>query len=325
MRNKRKLITSMVIVAFILLSLVATMLIIFAATQQTIKTTINITYRAEDIDGTASATFTVGGVTESLVAKKGETIIGDKLVFKAADTEDAGNLMFPEDKLNLTSQNDNVVIQYTYSNNGDKHYIASLNMDDKIDADNMKIEYSINGVDYSTNRYAITVPGHTISKSYWIKISIVDKAKNASLEGEFSWLLEANEANAVSFIADEQTKTYSAYYDGSNLEDGLLNIPNLVNGCPVTAIVNNSNLIQAQKQQVESVYISENITLISSNAFNGYTELISVTFENPNGWFIADSETATSGTPLSSTDLANASTVVTYLTSTYYDKYWIRK
>ena len=65
MNSKRKLLISMIAIVFVLLAVVATVAIAFALTQQTITTTLNIGYVVEDIDGTASATYTIGGVTES--------------------------------------------------------------------------------------------------------------------------------------------------------------------------------------------------------------------------------------------------------------------
>ena len=70
MNSKRKLLISMLAIVFVLLAVVATVAIAFALTQQTITTTLNIGYVVEDIDGTASATYTIGGVTESLTAMK---------------------------------------------------------------------------------------------------------------------------------------------------------------------------------------------------------------------------------------------------------------
>lgn len=95
MNSKKKLIISLLVVAFLLISIIATVAIAFALSQQTIKTNLNIRYQVQDIDGTASATYTIGGVTENLTAMKGENVIGDTLVFKAGDTENVGNLMFP--------------------------------------------------------------------------------------------------------------------------------------------------------------------------------------------------------------------------------------
>ena len=54
------------------------------------------------------------------------------------------------------------------------------------------------------------------------------------------------------------------------------------------------------------------------------TSLTSVTFKNPNGWWYTSSYDATSGTSISSSDLANASTAAEYLTDTYVWDYWKR-
>ena len=49
-----------------------------------------------------------------------------------------------------------------------------------------------------------------------------------------------------------------------------------------------------------------------------------LTFENPNGWWVSTSFTATSGIMLSATSLAKTGTAATYLTSTYDNCYWKR-
>ena len=287
MSSKKKLIVSMLVVSFVLLSIIATVAIAFALTQQTIKTTLNIGYTVEDIDGTASASFTIGGVTESLVAMKGTNVIGDKLVFKAGDTENAGNLMFPEDALALSAQNDNVVIQYTYSNTGAKHYIASMDFGGVIDADNMKVEYSIDGTTYSEDRYAVVVPANTSNRSYWIKISIADKAKSASFTGDFNWLLNGCDEQAEDYLTIASTEfqatgtagAYSVKLNGEGyLPGGEVVFPSEVNGDPVTTI-SESTLSDEQKAAVTSVYIPDSVETIGANAFDGYSNLETVTFE----------------------------------------------
>jgi len=284
MRAKKKLIISMLVVAFVLLSIIATVAIAFALTQQTIKTTLNIGYTVEDIDGTASATFTIGGVTENLTAMKGTQVIGDKLVFKAGDTENAGNLMFPEDALALSAQNDNVVIQYTYSNTGAKHYIASMSFDGNISADNMKVEYSIDGTTYSENRYAVVVPANTSNKSYWIKISIENKAKSASFTGDFNWLLSGCDEQSESYLSLTSLEftgsngSYSASVASEGEYAGALVFPSSVNGDPVTTI-SESTLSDEQKAAVTSVYIPDSVTTIGDYAFYMFENLQTITFE----------------------------------------------
>ena len=291
MSSKKKLIISMLVVSFVLLSIIATVAIAFALTQQTIKTTLNINYTVEDIDGTASATYTIGGVTESLVAMKGTQVIGDKLVFKAGDTENAGNLMFPEDALALTAQNDNVVIQYTYSNTGAKHYIASMDFAANIEADNMKVEYSIDGTTYSEDRYAVVVPANTSNRSYWIKISIADKSKSASFTGDFDWLLSGCDEQSDSYLSMPKLEfqgsngAYSVNIASNSQYIGNLVFPREVNGDPVTTIAANRYLTQAQKDQVTSVYIPDSVTRLEMEAarefgtFQGFTNLETITFE----------------------------------------------
>ena len=287
MNSKRKLLISMLAIVFVLLAVVATVAIAFALTQQTITTTLNIGYVVEDIDGTASATYTIGGVTESLTAKKGNQVIGDTLVFHAGDTEDAGNLMFPEGQIPLSAQNDNIVIQYTYSNTGAKHYIASMSFDGNISADNMKVEYSIDGTTYSENRYAVVVPANTSNRSYWIKISINNKAKSARFTGNFRWLLSGCDPQADSYLSltsveMQSTGTAGSYkvsLAGTGSYVGEIVFPSSVNGDPVTTIAANWNLTQEQKNQVTSVYIPGSVTTIGDMAFQDYQNLQTVTFE----------------------------------------------
>lgn len=75
--------------------------------------------------------------------------------------------------------------------------------------------------------------------------------------------------------------------------------------------------------QLTSVIIPNSVAYIGSGAF-GETGLTSATFENTSGWWYGTSETATSGTDLDSSSLANTSTAATYLKTTYCFKYWFR-
>ena len=63
---------------------------------------------------------------------------------------------------------------------------------------------------------------------------------------------------------------------------------------------------------------------MGKEAFYYCSKLTSVTFEDPDGWWYADSDSAISGTELSSSELLNSSTAATYLESTYYNKYWFK-
>ena len=73
-----------------------------------------------------------------------------------------------------------------------------------------------------------------------------------------------------------------------------------------------------------SVTIGSNVESIGSYAFSSCSNLTSVTFKNTKGWRLLGDPTATSGTSLSSSSLANPSTAATYLKSAYSGFYWHR-
>ena len=73
-----------------------------------------------------------------------------------------------------------------------------------------------------------------------------------------------------------------------------------------------------------SVTIGDSITSIGYAAFADCTKLTSVIFEDPTGWWYADSSDATSGTAISESSLADASTAAYYLRSNYVRKYWFK-
>lgn len=95
-----------------------------------------------------------------------------------------------------------------------------------------------------------------------------------------------------------------------------IEIPNSVISIDFTAFYNCSSLT--------SITIPNSVTSIESGAFSGCSSLTSVIFENTSGWWYADSSTATSGTKISESDLANHFTAATYLTSNYVWHYWKR-
>ncbi len=70
-----------------------------------------------------------------------------------------------------------------------------------------------------------------------------------------------------------------------------------------------------------SIEIPDGVESIGQSAFYNCTSLTSITFENPNGWWYADSGNATSGTSI---NVSNPTTAATYLRSTYRLKYFKR-
>ena len=75
---------------------------------------------------------------------------------------------------------------------------------------------------------------------------------------------------------------------------------------------------------ITELVIPDSVTMIGEYAFYNCSSLTSVIFEDPTGWWYADSSIATSGTAISESSLADASTAAKYLRSSYADKYWFK-
>ena len=78
-----------------------------------------------------------------------------------------------------------------------------------------------------------------------------------------------------------------------------------------------------QSQSFGDLIIPYGVKKIGINAFWDCSAT-TVKFENPNGWWYANSSTATSGTPITEITAEASSTTATLLMGTYYDKYWFR-
>lgn len=74
---------------------------------------------------------------------------------------------------------------------------------------------------------------------------------------------------------------------------------------------------------LKSIVIPNGVTNIGDRAFQ-YSALTSATFKTTSGWKYYSSETATSGSTISATNLSNTSTAATYLKTTYADYWWKR-
>ena len=78
-------------------------------------------------------------------------------------------------------------------------------------------------------------------------------------------------------------------------------------------------------RSLTSIAIPDSVTSIGKWAFAGCDNLAYVTLEDPDGWYCASREGATSGTELASSDLSDSSTAARYLRDYYDDYYWYKR
>ena len=178
MKTKKKLLVSVLLVAFVVISLVSIIAIVFAASQQTVKTTININYTAEDIDAKVSARMTYqDGTSEDLGSIK----------FEAGNpTQETGSLS-PRGNVDLSKENQYVIFEYTFQNTGDKDFVAMYDYTDTEEIDtNMVFGYKGEAENYKETANAILVNGGE-TKTYSVKVGIESLSRNAHLSGDMLW------------------------------------------------------------------------------------------------------------------------------------------
>ena len=105
-----------------------------------------------------------------------------------------------------------------------------------------------------------------------------------------------------------------AFYNCSSLTS--ITIPDSVTSIGSYAFTRCSSLA--------SVTLGSNVKSIGKYAFSNCSSLTSVTFENTEGWWCSTDSAATSGTAIASSRLADPSTAVVCLRSTYPGCYWRR-
>ncbi len=196
MTGNKKLMIALFSICLVVIAGLLTTVIVLATQSGTITSSINISYTATDIQGTASATYTVeNGSPVNLVAKDGSSTT---ITFNAADETITESLSIPSGSpVNLTSANDSVTFTYTFTNTGAAAYNATVNYTGT-DATNFKVEYSTTGSsdwqtlvqsEGQTVAVAAGSTGTPTTATFYIRITLNDVAQNANFVGSFAWTL----------------------------------------------------------------------------------------------------------------------------------------
>ena len=100
MKSKRKVLITMLVALFALMAVIATIAIVFALTQQTVKTSLSIDYIAKDVNATIRAeVIYADGTVESMLTADGQTSI----TFDSESKDPAGGSLLPTSGISLTS------------------------------------------------------------------------------------------------------------------------------------------------------------------------------------------------------------------------------
>lgn len=113
MSSRSKLMLSLILFAFVITAAVVGVVAVFAATQQTVKSTVNITFKAIDIDGSVSAKYKVQNKTENALID-GIDAEGN-VVFKADGSLDGELVIGKDEPISLRGSSQALYIEYFFT------------------------------------------------------------------------------------------------------------------------------------------------------------------------------------------------------------------
>ena len=181
MKNKKLMISLFSLCLVAIVGLLAT-IIVLTATSQTISSKITLTYKATEVSGKLTAMYQLGDGDETQIG------FGQ---FSAGDGSDALGSM--DTNLTITSEKQSVVLSYKIENTGGSDMSAVISDDFTTTAkSNLTIEYSVGGENYGVKGegYTSTKIEPNSTKSFYVRITMVDAAKNVNLKGHILLILE---------------------------------------------------------------------------------------------------------------------------------------
>jgi len=276
---KKKFIAYGLILVSCLCLLVVGIVTVLATTQRQVDAGLFVRFTAEDIDGSVTMYYRIGGSGDWV--KNGDTI-----VFNVEDNDNQAQTTDLTLDSEVTKSSKYVEFKYEFVNTGSKYYTATM-MLETTERENISLTYKYNDPtetkEYDDFKYAVVVPGETDAsnaKTYFIKVGMEDLSRSANFSGTFNWILKGynlvnNEELVLTnldYVETNVAGTYSAKYNGSPLEDNTLVIPSQIGDSPVTTV----GKCEGTLPENTKVVVSEGITSIGSNAFNGQTGLTEI-------------------------------------------------
>lgn len=196
MSKSNKIIISLSVVAFIMLSVLVSVVVVFAEeTQPIISRNITAIYNVLDADCSLSATYKLGDISSNeYYGNKIFTIDGNEssantVAFVSGDNKQTQNLL-PQSDIVFTENRNSAIINFKLANLGLNDFSATL----IVDGDNSKfnVEYSQDGITWGENvRFNVSARvGSTATiENYYVRISLIDKTAPVSYSANFMWTI----------------------------------------------------------------------------------------------------------------------------------------
>lgn len=186
MKNKKLMISLFSLCLVAIVGLLTTVIVLAAGTQN-VKTTINVTYSATNIEGTASAQYKIKNGTAVNMTTDGTANGGKTVSFKANNKTDNYTLS-TMGNITLTADNNLVEFIYSFTSVEGGSYKATL-ATTGFDKNNYTIQYKVSEGNYSDTLPVNVAVNGTATTTITIKIEIKSSAIDVNASGSFVWTL----------------------------------------------------------------------------------------------------------------------------------------
>lgn len=209
----KKLTLSIVSLVAVIAFIGGTLAWVLAATNQSLSSSISVTFTAVDIDGSVKAWYQRKTDNSKAYFK---TENGEEAI--AFNAEDAENTKYDTlianngDEIELSVDKEYVIIGYEFTNNGDRDFIGIQSLD--VTKTNMDVTYSLDGVNFDDLDAGVFVGAHSTAE-YFVKIEISNVALNSEFSGGVNWDLQKFDP-VVGYTARVGSASYATFEEAYN-------------------------------------------------------------------------------------------------------------
>lgn len=177
----------------ILVICMLTTVVALASGTHNVRSDIAIEYKAQKIQGSASATYTISGTTKSMTTD-GTSSGATSISFKAEDDKKTQTLKPQDSTFTLTTDSTEILFTYTFNNEGSMYYATLTN--GLSSTAGLTFTYSTDGTTYNStvfNKAQIAgASGSTVgTTTLYVKVTLSSQDNDISCSGSLTWTLSA--------------------------------------------------------------------------------------------------------------------------------------
>lgn len=196
MSKSNKIIISLAVAAFLIISLLVGLVVVFAEETQPIVRNVNAVYRVIDADCAVSANFTYGDKNSKVyLGSNSFTTSGTESVDNVLSFEKDNSLqeqiLKPTADIALNKTNNSVIFEFNFANTGENLINATLYLRN-VKNTNCDISYSTDSLTWGSNvrlDIAGKLGGEAGTASYFVRISLNDLEKSGAFSANFEWTI----------------------------------------------------------------------------------------------------------------------------------------